>query len=140
VEPVTAHPAIPAGDVEWDHDSVADAELGDPGADLLDDSHRFVPEHVSGIQIRREHGIEMQVGAAQAGARDADDDVVGLLDGRVRDGVDADVAGALPGKSSHAPSLPLGARAQRGMMIGSSGRFLLGTHRPWAEHVLDGLL
>jgi hypothetical protein len=39
-----AHPAVPAGDIEGDHDAVAGLDVGDLGADLLDDAHRLVAE------------------------------------------------------------------------------------------------
>ena len=42
-----AHPAVAAGDVEGDHDAVARRDLGDLGADLLDDAHRLVAEDVA---------------------------------------------------------------------------------------------
>ncbi len=54
-----AHPAVPAGDVERNHHAVADGQLGHRRADLLDDAHRFVPEHVACVQVGRQHGVEM---------------------------------------------------------------------------------
>ena len=105
VQVVAAHPAVAAGDVERDHDAVAD-ERGDLRADLLDDPHRLVAEHVAGVQERRQHGVEVQVGSAQPGRGDADDDVGGVLDRGVRNLVDADVADALPCQCFHSRSLP----------------------------------
>jgi hypothetical protein len=62
---MAAHPAVSAGDVKRDDDAIADVQLRDPRSDGLDDSHRLVPEHVSGIEERSEHGVEMQVRSAQ---------------------------------------------------------------------------
>ena len=45
--PVVAHEAVPAGDVERDHDAVAGRDVGDLGADRLDDAHRLVAEDVA---------------------------------------------------------------------------------------------
>ena len=68
-----AHPAVPAGDVEGDHDPVAGGDVGDLRSDLLDDAHRLVTEHVAGVEVRPEHRVEMEVGAAETGRGDADD-------------------------------------------------------------------
>jgi hypothetical protein len=46
------HPAAPARDVEGDDDPVAGFSWLDLAADLLDDAHRLVAEHVT----RREVG------------------------------------------------------------------------------------
>ena len=48
-----------------------------------------------------EHLVQVQVRAADAGRRDPDDRVGRLLDGRVGDGVDADVVRAVPGQCLH---------------------------------------
>ena len=74
-QPAVAHPARPAGDVERDDDAVPGLDVGDLGADLLDDAHRLVAQDVAGLQVRAEHLVEMQVGPADRGRRDADDRV-----------------------------------------------------------------
>jgi hypothetical protein len=51
-------------------------------------------------------GVEVQIGAAQAGGGDPDDDVGRILDLRVGDFVHADVADALPGERLHGGRLP----------------------------------
>ncbi len=61
MQAVSAHPAVAAGNVEWDDDSVADAECGDVFAGRLDDPHRFVPEHVARIQKRGQHRVQVQI-------------------------------------------------------------------------------
>jgi hypothetical protein len=38
----------------------------------------------------------MEIGATDPAGRDLDDDVAGILDPGIGDGVDADVAGAMP--------------------------------------------
>jgi len=99
-----AHPAVPAGDVEGDDDAVAGLDLGDLGADLLDDPHRLVAEDVALVDEHAEHLVEVQVGAADRGRGDADDRVGRVLDRWVRDLVDADVFGAVVGECFHVSS------------------------------------
>src|SRR5450432_4236904 len=53
-----------------------------------------------------EHGVEVQVGAAQSCRGDPHDDVGRVSDRRIRDFVHADVADALPGESFHPIALP----------------------------------
>ena len=110
LQAVLAHEAMSARDVERHDDAIADREIVDPRADGLDDAHRLVAEHVTGVEKRPHHLVEVQVRAAQAGRGDADDRVGRLLDGRVGDVVDADVAPAMPGQCLHAVALPESAR------------------------------
>ena len=69
--------------------------------DLLDDAHGLVAEDVARRHERAERLVQMQVRAADVRRRDLDDRVGGLLDDRVRDRLDADLASALPGDCSH---------------------------------------
>ena len=96
-----AHVAVPAGDLEGDHDAVAGREVRDRAAHLLDDAHRLVAEHVALVHERPQDLVEVQVGPAQAGGGDADDRVRRFVDRRVGDLVDADVALAVPGECLH---------------------------------------
>ena len=50
---LVAHAAVPAGDVERDHDAVAGLDVRHLGADLLDDAHRLVAEDVALVDVRR---------------------------------------------------------------------------------------
>src|SRR5690606_11954071 len=59
-----AHEAVSTGDVERNHDPIADLELRHVGADLDDLSHRLMPEHVTAIEERTEQFVEVQVGSA----------------------------------------------------------------------------
>ena len=53
LQALVAHVAVTAGDVERDHDAVADGlRLRDLGADLLDDAHRLVAEDVALVHER----------------------------------------------------------------------------------------
>src|SRR4051794_24377955 len=63
-ESPVAHPAVTAGDVERDDDSVARRQVRNAGADLLDDAHELVAEDVALVQVRREHPVEVEVGSA----------------------------------------------------------------------------
>ena len=72
LEAVVAHPACAAGDVERDHDPVALGDVLDVATNLLDHAHRLVAEHVTGIDERSEHLVEVKVGPADAGGCDPD--------------------------------------------------------------------
>jgi hypothetical protein len=96
-----AHPAVTARDVERHHDAVADLQVARLGADLLDDAHGLVAQHVAGVQVRAEDLVEVQVGPADRGRGDLDDRVGGLLDAGVGDVLDRDLLGALPGQCLH---------------------------------------
>ncbi len=118
---LVAHVAMTARDVERDHDAIAGSDVRHLRADLLDDAHGLVTEDVALVEIRAEHLVEMQVGAADAGRRHADDRVGGFADLGVGDGVHSDVALAVPDDGLHA-----GAPPQRGQ----GGRFMRrSTHR-----------
>src|SRR4029450_2976371 len=77
---VAAPPA--ASDRRYQH-AVADGEAGDRGADLGHGADRLVPEDPSGVHGGDVPVQDVQVGAADRGGVDADDDVGGFLDGRV---------------------------------------------------------
>ncbi len=113
---LVAHEAVVARDDEGDDDAVADLELRDGAADLLDDAHVLVAEHVVLLEERSEDLVEVEVGSADRGRRDADHRVGVLLDHGVGDLLDLDVVDALPGECLHrAPSSsgadPRGTRA-----------------------------
>ena len=54
-----------------------------------DDAHGLVAEHVALAQVRAEHAVEVEVGSADRGGRDADDRVGRFLDDGVGDVDDA---------------------------------------------------
>ena len=54
-------------------------DVGDLGADLLDDAHRLVAEDVALRQVRAEHLVQVQVRAADGRRGDPDDGVRRLL-------------------------------------------------------------
>src|ERR687897_1650247 len=58
VEFLVAEVAVPARDVEGDHDAIAGRDVLDFGADLLDYAHRLVPRYVSLAHQPRELGVE----------------------------------------------------------------------------------
>ena len=130
VQVMSAHPAVAAGDVERDHDAVADRHLGHIATDLLHDPHRLVSQHVSGVEVRRQHGVEVQIGAAQPRRGDAHDDVCRFLDRGVGDVGDAHVADALPRESFHGVAVPRWASANNRVL---SARVPLARLRAAAE-------
>jgi hypothetical protein len=67
VQAPRAHEAGAARDVERNDHPVADRDLGDLGAHLLHDAHRFVTEDVAGVEERPEHLVEVQVRTADPG-------------------------------------------------------------------------
>jgi hypothetical protein len=107
-EALVAHEAVVARDDERDDDAVADLELRDGAADLLDDAHVLVPEDVVLLEERAEDLVEVEVGSADRGRRDADHRVGVLLDHGVGDLLDLDVVDALPGECLHGAPSALG--------------------------------
>jgi hypothetical protein len=101
LQPLPAHVAVAAGDVERDHDTIPRCDAGDVCAHLLDDAHRLVPEDVAWLDIWAEDLVQVQVGSADARGRHTDDRVGRMLDLRVRHIVDSDVVGAVPGQGLH---------------------------------------
>jgi hypothetical protein len=93
---------VAAGNVERYHHPVARPDVGDLRPDLLDDTHRLVPEDATLFHVvHAEYLVQVQVGAADRRRRDAHDRVVGLPDGGVWNVVDPYVALAVPRYSLH---------------------------------------
>jgi hypothetical protein len=59
LQAAVAHPAVPARDVERDHDPVADRDLIDLVANRLDDAHRLVAEDVALVDERPQDLVEV---------------------------------------------------------------------------------
>ena len=116
---------LPARDVERDHHAVADGESGHCRPHRPHDAHRFVAEDVALRHERAEDLVEVEVGAAQPARRDLDDRVRRVLDRRIGDLVDADVAPAVPHGCLH--RLP--PAGSPGSPAGSSDRPSLPTPR-----------
>ena len=102
--------AVAAGDDERDHHPVADAHVGHLGPDLFDHAHELVPEDVAVVQLGNLAAVEMQVGAADRGRSDTQQDVVGIVQHGVGHGFDPDVAGAMVGEGLHLGSFAWGRR------------------------------
>ena len=96
-----AEPAGAARDRERHDDAVALLELRDGRPDLDDLAHRLVAEDVARLHRRHVAVVEVEVGAADGGRGDLDDHVARILDLRVGDGVDPDVALAVPANRPH---------------------------------------
>ena len=80
--------AMAAGDQRMADHRIADLEALDARADLLDPAGILMPHDIGKLHIHLaapDALDDVQVGAANAGATDADDDVGGLLDLRVGD-------------------------------------------------------
>ncbi len=101
-----AEKATAAGDHERDDHAVAWADCCNPSAHFLDNTHELMAENVAMLGLRNLAAIEVQVRPADGRGRHAQDNVVGLLQDRIRNGVDLDVMGAVIGESSHVCDLP----------------------------------
>jgi hypothetical protein len=98
---LAAVPAGPARDGAVDQDAVAGAEPAHRVADLLDDADGLVAEDRACLHRRHRAAHEVEVGAADRAAGDADDGVVRVLDGRLLDLVETDVPDAVPDDCLH---------------------------------------
>ena len=61
VELLITHVALPAGDVERDHDAIAGMDVRHPVTDGLDHPDRFVTEDVALVEKRSQHLVQVQV-------------------------------------------------------------------------------
>jgi hypothetical protein len=59
MQPLPAHEACSAGEIERDHHALPGTDLGDVVAGLLDDPHRLVPEDVALPHKRAEQLVEV---------------------------------------------------------------------------------
>ena len=101
LQPLAAHEAVPAADVERDHHPIACREILDVASDFLDDTHGLVAEDVARAHERPEHLVQVKVGPTDVGARDPDDRIGRFLDHRVGHGVDGHLPPSLPRDCSH---------------------------------------
>ena len=93
VEMLVAEEALAAGDDERHHHAVALLEAFHARSRFHHDAHEFMAEDVPCLGGGNLATIEVQVGAADGGGRDFEDDVVGFLDDRVGDSLDPHVMG-----------------------------------------------
>jgi hypothetical protein len=98
---LVAEEALAAGDDEGHHHTVALLEplYARPG--LHHDPHEFMAEDVACFGGRNLAAIEVQVGAADGGGSDLQDDVVGFLDDGVGDRFDPHVMGGMVEQCAH---------------------------------------
>ena len=97
--------AIAAGDGRRHHDAVALAQVAHVLAALLDDADRLVTEDRSGLHAGKRAADEVQVGAADGARGDADQRIGGLVDLRLADRLEANVADALENDGFHVDGL-----------------------------------
>ncbi len=98
------------GGRERHHDDVALLDLGDLRSDVLDDADGLVAHRLPGFRVLHRR-VRPQVAAADTGARNAHDRIGRFDDGRVRDVLDADIAGGVHDGCSHALQPSTGPRA-----------------------------
>jgi hypothetical protein len=109
-----AEPAGSAGDREGHDDAVTLLVLGDAAAHLDHLTHRLVTDDVTLFHGGHETVVEMQVRTADRGRGDLDDDVGGVDDLRIGNGVDTDVFLAVPNERFHMVLLLVGWRGAHG--------------------------
>ena len=95
-----AEEASAACDQARHDDALAFLEALDAGADFLDHADAFMAEHEAGLD-GKSAVIEVEVGAADAGAGDSHERVGGSLERGVVDALDAHVVGSVEDCSSH---------------------------------------
>jgi len=113
-----AVPAVPAADVERQHDPVALLQTADAGTDLLHHAHVLVAQGLPGLD-RGPALVHVEVRPADVGRRDADDGVVRVHDRGVGDVGDGDVRRAVVDERAH-EVLPVVCRPPpRAVVLGS---------------------
>jgi hypothetical protein len=93
--------ALAAADGERHHDPITDREGRDAAAHRDHLAHVLVAEDITLLHGGLKAVEQMQVRSADGGRGDLDDDVARILNGRIGDGVDANIAGRVPTKCFH---------------------------------------
>ena len=100
-ELVLAEEAVAAGNLERNDIALADLDLLDAGADLIDNTAELVAEDVALVHLHDGTVVEMEVRAADGGAGDLEDDIVWFDNLGLGDIDDSDLLGALPDEGLH---------------------------------------
>ena len=90
-----------ARDRRWDHDTIAGLEVAHARSDLLDDADAFVAEHGAGFHPAERAADHVQIGPADCAGRQPHDGVGGILQHRLVDLFEADVADIVEHYSFH---------------------------------------
>src|SRR5690606_27238492 len=93
--------AAAAEDVERPQDPTTDLEVLHRGAELLHHPDEYMADDLPNPGVRHQTVVDVDVGTADAGPGDADDRVVGMLDFRFGDVLDAHPARATVGRGQH---------------------------------------
>jgi hypothetical protein len=102
IQALAAEEAVAARNREWHDHTIAHAEVAHPGPSRFNDPHEFMAKDVAVLHARHLAAIQMQVRSADRRRGYAQDDVVGLDQGRVGHVFDADIECAVVGKRLHA--------------------------------------
>ena len=78
-EPVLTKETCPAGYGKGDDDPITNSKLLHVAARFLDDTHKLMPKNQV-LLLREKAVINMQVGAADRGRGDSEDDILGMFD------------------------------------------------------------
>ncbi len=93
---------VATGNHKRDHHPVAALNIFHPAASFHHFPHKFMAEDIAMFHLRNFASIEMQVGAANCGSGNAQDDIVRLFNGRVGNIFNANGVRAMVRQSSHA--------------------------------------
>lgn len=100
----TAEETVSAGNDKGDHHAIAFLQILHLCAALDDFPHKLMAKNVAVLHLRDLSAIEMQIGAADRRGRDAQNDIVGLLDNGIGDILDANMVRTVIRKCFHATS------------------------------------
>jgi hypothetical protein len=96
-----AEEALAAGDYEGHHHPVAPPQPRHRRTGIYNLAHELVAKDITGLHLRHEAVVDVQVRATDRGGGGPDDDVFRRLDARIGNGIDAHVARAVPCKRFH---------------------------------------
>ena len=100
-ELLRAEEAFAAGDDERYDDAVTLLEFRHRAADLDDDPHRLMAEHVAFLHLDHVTVVKMQIRPANRSGSDFDDRIRRFLNHRIGNRINANVRFAVPTESSH---------------------------------------
>ncbi len=90
-----------ASDARGNHDAIAFGEIANARANLLDDTHAFVPQDGSRLHVRKRAANHVEIRAADGAGREVDKRVIGLLNPWLVDVVEANVADSVENDGFH---------------------------------------
>ncbi|MNL43009.1 hypothetical protein D3C87_1654990 [compost metagenome] len=96
-----AKETVTTSDDKRNDDTIPALHLGHRTPGVFDDAHEFMAENVAVFDCGNLAAIQVQIGTANCSGRDTQNNVVGLLDDRIRNGFNPDLVGAVISHCSH---------------------------------------